>query len=279
MSTWQELQNLADQPSLGQTSLQSYTDIGRVVRALAFQTPETVANALSVGNTQITLNQNIPSNWQVGDTLTIDANNGNFEIIQITGIPSMTQIVVTALTLSHQIGAPLVNATAVVPYPSAASRWFDTVTYNQTGFGYESVTDKKTAYLDNDGVITVSLSKPIVNMANVVSATFQSRVWDTPDTLDLTKAWIEDKYFLKIASVNAYTKRSGFAVVTYSGGYNPVPDDIVQAVTVMAARFYKERDSGYSDVIASTETGVMQYQKAMPADVKMVVDKYRRWTE
>lgn len=259
-----------------------YTDLGKVVRSLAFQSPEIIAgtDALPAGSTQITVNQAIPTTWQVGDTLAIDANNEmSFEIVTITAIPSTTSFNVSALTKNHALGAPVVNATAVVPYPSAASRWFDTITYNQSGVGYEAITDKKTAYIDNDGFITIPLSKPIVKIEDVQSISFQSSPLEPVDTLDISKAWIEDNYFLIVAAQRTYLRKNGMANVTYSGGFNPVPDDIVQAVTVMAARFYKERDSGYSDVIASTETGVLQYQKAMPADVKMVVDKYRRWTE
>jgi hypothetical protein len=256
-----------------------YTDTGRVAQALAFQSPETLNGAVAVGATSITLNTTIPADWTIGSTLILDVNNPTLrETVTISAISGNT-LTVSAVKNAHVTGSPVVNGTIVSNYVSPASRWFDTATFNKNGFGYETVTDTKTAYIDNYGIITVPLSKPTVDIDNVVSATFRSTVWDTPDTLDLTKAWIEDKYFLKIASANCYTKRTGMAVVTYSGGYNPIPDDITQAVTVMAARFYKERDSGYSDVIGSPETGIMQYQKAAPADVWIVIDKYTRVTE
>lgn len=259
-----------------------YTDVGRVIRALTFQAPEIVggSNALSIGDTQITVNQNTPTNWQNGDTLAIDGNNEeSFELVTITNIPSTTTLTVTALTKNHALGAPVVNVTAVLPYPSSASRWFDSVTFNKFGFGYEIVTEKKTAYITNEGFITVPLSKPMVNIDNVMDATFQSTPLDPIQPLDLSKAWIEDDYFLNIVATNPYSRRQGQIEVTYSGGYDHIPDDIAQAVTIMAARFYKERDSGYSDMIGSAETGLVSYKKAMPADVKVIVDKYRRWTE
>jgi hypothetical protein len=260
----------------------NYTDVGRVVRALAFQSPELVAGdgSLVVGSTQISLNQTVPADWQVGTSLGIDMNNQDlFEVVQITSIPSNSQIIVTPLTQNHASGTPIVNVTAVIPYVSAASRWFDSVTYYEAGFGYEPITDKKTAYIDNEGFIVVPLSKPIVKIENVTSITFQSSPLDQADTLDLSKAWIEDRYFLKIATMKPYYRKNGMTNVQYSGGFNPVPDDIVQAVTVMAARMYKERDSGYSDVIGSAETGLVKYKKAAPADVQVIINKYRRWTE
>lgn len=259
-----------------------YTDVGRVVRALAFQAPELVAGngTLAAGATTITLNQSLPADWQVGTSLGVDTNSQTlFEVVQITSIPSNNQVNVTALTQSHVSGAPIVNVTPVLPYVSAASRWFDTATYNKTGIGYETVTDKKTAYIDNEGLITITLSKPMVDINDVMDIQFQSSVFDDVDDLDLSKAWIENNFFLKIAPLRSYSRRSGQATVVYSGGFNPIPDDITQAVTVMAARFYKERDSGYSDVIGSAETGIMQYHKAAPADVWQVVDRYMRWVE
>lgn len=256
-----------------------YTDAGRVAQALAFQSPETLNGAVAIGATSITLNTTLPADWTIGSTLILDVNNPSLrETVTVSAISGNT-LTVSAVKNAHATGSPVVNGTIVSNYVSPASRWFDTVTYNKNGIGYETITDTKTAYINNDGFITVPLSKPIVQLADVVNITFQPTPLDPIDTLDLTKAWVEDNYFLSVAPTNNYSGRKGLATVTYSGGYNPIPDDIVQAVTVMAARFYKERDSGYSDVIASTETGVLQYQKSMPADVKMIVDKYRRWTE
>lgn len=257
-----------------------YTDVGRVAQALAFQTPETLNAAVSASATSITLSSPFPSDWTVGSTLILDVNNPSLrESVTITGAPSGQTIPISATVNAHVAQSPVVNGTLVANYIGAASRWFDSVSYNKLGFAYEAVTETKQAYIDNDGYIVVPLSKPIVQIQNVTGVTFQPTPLDPVDTLNVSQAWIEDNYFLKIAPINSYSRRNGQAVVMYSGGYNPVPDDIVQAVTVMAARFYKERDSGYSDVIGSTETGIMQYQKAMPADVKVIVEKYRRWTE
>lgn len=259
-----------------------YTDVGRVVRSLSFQSPELLSGdgTLTAGSTQITISQPIPPDWQVGTSLGIDINNQtSFEVVQITSIPSNSQVIVTPLAQTHVSGAPIVNVTAVIPYVSAASRWFDSVTYYPNGYAYETVTDKKTAYINNFGYITVPLSKPLVDINDVVDVTFRPSPMDDVDELDISRAWIEDNYFLSIATSKPYYRKSGQATVVYSGGYNTVPDDIVQAVTVMAARMYKERDSGYSDVIGSAEMGIMQYKKAAPADVQVIINKYRRWTE
>lgn len=257
-----------------------YTDLASVVRALAFQSPETLGTAATAGTTSITLNVAPPSDWQVGSTLVVDANNPTLaETVTIEAAPSGTAVTISALVNNHAAGAPVINGTIANDYVTAASRWFDSQTYVRSGFAYEPVTDTKEAYIDRDGYVEVPLSKPKVVMSDVTSVTFQATPMSEVLTLDLTKGWILDNYFLKIAPENYIPTRNGLITVTYSGGYNPVPDNIQWAVTNMAARFYKERDSGYSDVIGSADTGIFQYKKAMPADVKAVVLSYMRWTE
>lgn len=274
MTTWAQL----DSPS-GSTSGVLYTDTGKVAQALAFQSPETLNGAVVAGATSITISSTLPQDWTIGSTLILDVNNPSLrETVTISNISGNT-LMVSALANAHVAGSPVVNGTLVANYVSAASRWFDDATYNQSGIGFESVVDTKMGYLDNDGTLLIPLSKPVVLMQNVTSVTFQSTVLDPVDTLDITKAWIESKYMLRIAVLNSYNVRNGMATVSYSGGYNPIPDDIVQACTVIAARMYKQRDSGYSDVIGSSDTGIMQYTKAVPPDVKIIVNKYRRWTE
>ena len=274
MTTWAQMDS-----NSGSISGVLYTDSGRVAQALAFQAPETLNAAVSAGATSITLASVLPQDWTIGSTLILDINNPTLrEPATIQNIVGNT-ITVSAISNAHVAGSPVVNGTLVTNYVSAASRWFDAVTYNTTGFAFESITDTKIGNLDNDGTLLVPLSKPLVLMPNVVSVTFQPTVSDPVDTLDITKAWIESKYMLRIAVSKDYYPRQGMATVNYSGGYNPIPDDITQAVTVIAARMYKQRDSGYSDVIGSADTGLMQYTKAVPPDVKLIMNKYRRWTE
>lgn len=258
-----------------------YTSLGQVVEALAFQSPETLLNAAISSATSITLNQSPPSDWQVGSTLVVDGNNPSLrETVTITAPPNGATITVSALTNNHVAGAPVVNGTVANLYVSAASRWFDSQTYVHSGFAYESVTDTKDGYFNpQTGIITVSLTKPLVSLSDVTNATFQGSIWDSVDTLDLSHARIRDDYILEVgASVN-YADRRGVASVSYKGGYQTIPDDIQLACTMMAARFYKERDSGYADVVGSAETGIFQYKKAAPADVMAIVETYRRWTE
>lgn len=257
-----------------------YTDVGKVVKALAFQSPETLSGAVIAGATSIPISPTIPIDWQVGVTLVLDANNPSLrESVEIMGAPVNNTVPITATQFAHVAGAPVVNATIVADYVSPASQWFDSMTYTPAGFGYESYTDTKDAYLSREGTLVVPLSKPKVKKSDVTSATYQPNVWQDPLTLDLSKAWVRDDYFLEIAAPYPFSERRGQITVNYSGGYVNLPDDLTNAVTILAARLYKIRDSGYSDVIGNNDLGVFQYKKPIPSDVETIIRRYRRWTE
>jgi hypothetical protein len=243
---------------------------------MGMQTPEYLTVLANVGAITITVNQ-VPADWQIGMFLLLDASNSTIdEQVTITSISGLN-VGITALVNSHTVNAPLVNITQLAEFIGPASRWFDGVTNTLAGFGYESVTEVKMARINNDGYITVPLSKPLVLLANVTSATFQPTPLDPVDTLVLTQGWIVENFYLDVIPTNTYAVLKGLATITYMGGYSPMPLDITQAVTVMAARFYKEKDSGYSDVVGSAEMGTFSYKKAMPLDVKVIVDTYTRW--
>lgn len=258
----------------------NYTDAGKVAAALSFQAPETLNASVNSGATSITLNNPPPSDWQVGSTLILDANNPTLrETVTISAAPIGSTIPISATVNAHVQDSPVIDGTLVENYVSAASRWFDSLTFTPAGFGFESYTDEKESYVTNQGYIVIPLSKPVVKLSDITSVTFQSTPIVPADTLNLTKARIRNSCVLEIVPSNLYCERSGIATVNYSGGFNPIPDDISLAVTMLAARLYKERDSGYSDVIGSAETGIFQYKKALPADVNAIVQRYRRWIE
>jgi hypothetical protein len=256
----------------------NYTDVGRVCAALAMQAPETLSAPVTAGATSIQVTPAVPADWQVGSTLVLDSANPTLrETVTITGPPSGQNVPVTATANGHVLGAPVVNATIVAPYPGIASRAWDRWTYNKAGFGYEAWTDTKEGNITNHGTIVVALSKPLVVLSDVTSATFQPSPAAPAATVNLAHAWIKDDFILEAMAPGSFFSRQGMAVVTYSGGYNPIPDDIANAATVIAARMYKERDSGYADVIGNADTGILEYKKAIPSDVLALVQAYRRW--
>lgn len=66
----------------------------------------------------------------------------------------------------------------------------------------------------------------------------------------------------------------------YTGGLaaDPagLPADLVEVVTVLAVRLYREAQTGMSDAVGVAELGTMTYTKALPARVRDVVRQYQR---
>ena len=54
------------------------------------------------------------------------------------------------------------------------------------------------------------------------------------------------------------------------------PDDIVHACIRLAAYYYRQKDAQVFDVTASPEQGIITVPKGMPADVKVLLSRYRR---
>lgn len=62
-----------------------------------------------------------------------------------------------------------------------------------------------------------------------------------------------------------------------SWGYSTtVPDDVKHACIRLAAYYYRQRDAGVYDVTAVPGEGVIIVPKGMPADVKLILGRYRR---
>jgi uncharacterized phiE125 gp8 family phage protein len=67
------------------------------------------------------------------------------------------------------------------------------------------------------------------------------------------------------------------ARVTASWGWSLTPPaDIVQACIRLAAYFYRLRDAQVFDVTAQPQEGQLAVPKGIPADVKAILDRYRR---
>lgn len=74
--------------------------------------------------------------------------------------------------------------------------------------------------------------------------------------------------------------RTLFVRVTYQGGVAAtvadVPPDLMEAVTLLAARMYREDESGLTDAMGIAELGTLQYTKALPERYIANVEKYLR---
>ena len=65
--------------------------------------------------------------------------------------------------------------------------------------------------------------------------------------------------------------------VTGTWGYSATcPDDVRRACLVLAAYYYRQKDSQVFDVTAIPEAGVITIPQGIPATVTRVIAKYRK---
>jgi uncharacterized phiE125 gp8 family phage protein len=71
-----------------------------------------------------------------------------------------------------------------------------------------------------------------------------------------------------------------YVQLSYTGGYaddvENLPADLVEAATVLAARYYRENETGLTDAVGIAEIGQMVYTKAMPARVLDMLRPFER---
>jgi hypothetical protein len=62
--------------------------------------------------------------------------------------------------------------------------------------------------------------------------------------------------------------------ITGKFGWDPIPDELEDVTYALAARFYRERDAGYSDAV-QTAQGFLSYFRQLPPRLQMVLDSLR----
>lgn len=139
------------------------------------------------------------------------------------------------------------------------------------------------------GTYTKRALEPLDGVAEVRRRLDGSRFIRVPDArevtevaLDGTELVAEDEYELLESPGSAATtvtievfRRGRVAVVTGSFGMAEVPEDLRDSILALAARRYWQRAAGQSDSVQSEEYGVATYFRAMPAEVRVVLDTYR----
>lgn len=221
--------------------------------------------------------------WYPGQRVAIDhfQDDAVAEVALIQSV-SGNQLTLSAnLANNHVLGAPVVEVTAINKVLASASRMVDSITYYENvGFNQETLTETSIGYVQSDGSIYFTAKKPTVQ--SISSITVKNTAIDTPVSIS-TGNWDIDGY-----TVNAYVQNSEYVppmlskqvcvTMNYTGGYSSLPDAIVRAAVVFAARFFKEKDSGFSDMIGNTDLGIMQYKKGVPAEVQALIKPYIRVT-
>lgn len=133
--------------------------------------------------------------------------------------------------------------------------------------------------IDAEGMLICYPHKPIIT--SVSAMTFQKSVIDQTYTIDVARIEASGP------KVMAYPNNIPFPYpdkcrvnISYVGGLGAsladLPADLVEAVTILAIRFYREAETGLKDQMGIAEMGDNVYTKAWPERVKATAERYTR---
>lgn len=275
----------------------NYTDAATVAAALRLQPDTTLSAGAAVGATQISVQADtIAGGMQLypGMALALDQfNPGLREVATIgapvTGTGPYVVPLAAALVNGHGVGAPVKEVSAIDEVVAAASRMVDDATFSAAGaFAQQSWTETRIGQARTDGSLFVEVSGRGVTAVTAFSWTY----YPGGAALVVDPAAVRFDDYALVALPNAIINSDGVVstlpldpankevqvTVTYTAGYAPLPADLARVATVLAARLFKEGDTGFSDVVGSTELGVVSYKKGMPGDLAVMLKPWRRWS-
>jgi hypothetical protein len=118
-------------------------------------------------------------------------------------------------------------------------------------------------------------------ISSVTNFQFQFRIIDQLYTIDPSRIDIRGpKVIAYPLSMPNVKSRKCRVVLSYNGGLGAtladLPRDMVEAVTILAIRFYREAESGLADQMGMAEFGTTSYTKAWPVRITQVIKKYKR---
>lgn len=170
-------------------------------------------------------------------------------------------------------------------FVEAASRTWDRITARSREaadyYTLANVTDEllSNAIVNKDGTVVVWPHKAKVN--SVTAFAWRSNPLMPWRDVDVSKVIVPQAIRVEAwAGVSAGIRGKVYAKISYSGGlaaaYTGLPADLVEAVTLLAGRFYKEGETGLSDIMGIAEYQTFTYTKAIPVRVKDVAAGYLR---
>ncbi len=139
-------------------------------------------------------------------------------------------------------------------------------------FARETLTDiLMSGIVSKDGMLLCYPCKAVVESVSALA--YRSTPQETWQEIDPSKIEIGG-YRVSAAGVSAVGVVR--VKISFVGGFDLLPDDLVNAATLLAVRFYREVKSGLGDSIGVAELGTLTYTKALPARVIEMLKPYKR---
>lgn len=142
----------------------------------------------------------------------------------------------------------------------------------------ETKTETIFGQTDQEGRVLCYPHKPVVSAVTALS--YRKRPFDEMIPVDVARIWADGM------QVSAWPQGAGVSharvqiQISYTGGLavtaDALPADLVEAVTVLAIRYYREAETGLQDSIGVAELGTMIYTKAWPTRVLDMIQPYIR---
>lgn len=145
-------------------------------------------------------------------------------------------------------------------------------------FALETVSaETLSAMVSSDQVMHVWPHKPCISAVS----SFEYRQTPLYDwtSVDTDRLEIANEHVRAWPAETLYARKFR-ARLTYTGGLaaatDDLPADLIEAATVLVARYYREAETGMTDAVGIAEIGQMVYTKAMPARVAQMLEPYKR---
>ncbi len=123
----------------------------------------------------------------------------------------------------------------------------------------------------SDGVLRCFPPKPVIESVSYLAYRFSAH--ENWNELDPVKVEI---FNVSVSWNGVYGRGKVQVKLSFIGGFMVLPDDLINAATLLSVRFYKEIKSGLTDSIGVAELGMLQYTKAFPERVMAMLKPYKR---
>ena len=158
---------------------------------------------------------------------------------------------------------------------TAASRSMDTMCARSVNaenyFMLEDVVDEQlVGKVDAQGHLTCWPHKALVTSVSALA--YRPNPLQAWTDFDPANVVVTRSHTVEAWTMLPRPTRGYFVKISYTGGFSAspatLPEDFVELVTLLAGRYYREEETGMSDVMGVAELGTLTYTKAVPQRVK-----------